>query len=189
MSRFAGRIVKRYVVTDRAHDIFIEESKKCIPPLDEEELQVIWGSACKFAKKVQSQEGYVPPEEYEFHGESLKPSDYSDIGQAKVISREYGGELRFTVATDYLRYDGSSWVESKQKAVGAVEEFLDLQLEDARDEVRDALTALVNSGIHKDDAKNGGKNSLHLLRGSRRNCMSSTCLPRRIRRSSWSAGT
>lgn len=165
MSRFAGRIVKRYGATDRAHDIFIEESKKCIPPLDEEELQVIWGSARKFAKKVQSQEGYVPPEEYEFHGESLKPSDYSDIGQAKVISREYGDELRFTVATDYLRYDGSSWVESKQKAVGAVEEFLDLQLEDARDEVRDALSALVNSGIHKDDVKNGGKKFASSLTG------------------------
>ena len=165
MSRFAGRIVKRYGATDRAHDIFIEESKKCIPPLDEEELQVIWGSARKFAKKVQSQDGYVPPEEYEFHGESLKPSDYSDIGQAKVISREYGDELRFTVATDYLRYDGSSWVESKQKAVGAVEEFLDLQLEDARDEVRDALSALVNSGIHKDDVKNGGKKFASSLTG------------------------
>lgn len=165
MSRFAGRIVKRYGATDRAHDIFIEESKKCIPPLDEEELQVIWGSACKFAKKVQSQEGYVPPEEYEFHCESLKPSDYSDIGQAKVISREYGDELRFTVATDYLRYDGSSWVESKQKAVGAVEEFLDLQLEDARDGVRDALAALINSGVHKDDVKNGGKKFASSLTG------------------------
>lgn len=165
MSRFAGRIVKRYGATDRAYDIFIEESKKCNPPLDEEELQVIWGSACKFAKKVQSQEGYVPPEEYEFHSESLKPSDYSDIGQAKVISREYGDELRFTVATDYLRYDGSSWVESKQKAVGAVEEFLDLQLEDARDEVRNALTALVHSGVDEGEAKNGGKKFAASLEG------------------------
>lgn len=165
MSRFAGRIVKRYGATDRAYDIFIEESKKCNPPLDDEELQVIWGSACKFAKKVQSQEGYVPPEEYEFHGESLKPSDYSDIGQAKVISREYGDELRFTVATDYLRYDGSSWVESKQKAVGAVEEFLDLQLEDARDEVRNALAALVTSGVDEGEAKNGGKKFAASLEG------------------------
>ncbi len=54
MSRFAGRIVKRYGVTDRAYDIFIEESKKCSPPLDDEELQVIWSSACKFAKRVKS---------------------------------------------------------------------------------------------------------------------------------------
>lgn len=165
MSRFAGRIVKRYGATDRAYDIFIEESKKCNPPLDDEELQVIWGSACKFAKKVQSQECYIPPEEYEFHGESLKPSDYSDIGQAKVISREYGDELRFTVATDYLRYDGSSWVESKQKAVGAVEEFLDLQLEDARDEVRNALAALVNSGVDESDIKSGGKKFASSLAG------------------------
>ena len=56
-------------------------------------------------------------------------------------------------------------MESKQKAVGAVEEFLDLQLEDARDEVRDALSALVNSGIHKDDVKNGGKKFASSLHG------------------------
>ena len=157
MSRFAGRILKRYGVTERSYDIFLEESKKCNPPLDENELRLIWSSACKFAKKIQSQEGYVPPEEYEFRGESLKPSDFSDIGQAKVISREYGDELRFTVATDYLRYDGSSWVESKQRAVGAVEEFLDLQLEDARDEVHNTLSALIASGVNKGDAENGGK--------------------------------
>ena len=166
MSRFAGRIVKRYGATDRAHGIFLEEAKKCSPPLEEDELALIWGSACKFAKKVQSQEGYIKPEEYEFKGESLKPSDYSDIGQAKVISREYGDELRFTVATDYLRYDGISWVESKQKAVGAVEEFLDLQLEDAWDEVQAAMTALVNSGVDENDAKNGGKKFLASLEGN-----------------------
>ena len=36
--------------------------------------------------------------------ESLKPGDYSDIGQAKVLTREYGVELRYTAATDYLRW-------------------------------------------------------------------------------------
>ena len=157
MSRFAGRIVKRYGPTERAHGIFLEEAKKCQPPLDEEELALIWGSACKFAKKVQSQEGYIPPEEYEFRHESLRPADYSDIGQAKVITKEYGDELKYTIATDYLRYDGISWVESKQKAVGAVEEFLDLQLEDARDEVAAALEALKASGVDEADANAGGK--------------------------------
>lgn len=82
MSRFAGRILKRYGITDRAYEIFLEKANKCNPPLDDEELNSIWHSACKFAKKVQSQEEYIPPEDYEFKCESLKPSDYSDIGQA-----------------------------------------------------------------------------------------------------------
>lgn len=85
----------------------------------------------KICKKVQEQEDYVSPEEYEddFAPDSLKPSDYSDIGQAKVLTREYGNELRFSTATDYLRFNGEYWVESKQQAVGAMEEFLDVQLE------------------------------------------------------------
>lgn len=86
--------------------------------------------------KVMTSDGYIPPEEYndEFGSASLKPEDYSDIGEAKVLSREYGNELKFTNATDYLRYDGDRWCEDKQLAVGATEEFLDLQLADAEDE-------------------------------------------------------
>lgn len=167
LSRFAGRIVKRYGATDRVHEIFIEESAKCSPPLPDDELRLIWNSACKFAKKVQSQKGYISPEEYEFGG-SLKPSNYSDIGQAKVIAEEYGDELRFTIATDYLRYDGSYWVESKQKAVGAVEEFLDLQLADARDAVQTALSALVSAGVNENEAVGGGKKLVNALTDDQR---------------------
>ena len=50
-------------------------------------------------------------------GFNLKPEDYSDIGQAKVLAREYGGELVYTDATDYMRYDGVRWAESKQLAL------------------------------------------------------------------------
>ena len=79
-----------------------------------------------------NQEGYVPPDEYnaDFESASLKPEDYSDIGQAKVLVREYGNELKYTSATDFLRFDGECWREDKQMAIGAVEEFLDLQLQD-----------------------------------------------------------
>lgn len=72
----------------RAHEIFMEEAAKCSPPLDDGELATIWQSACRFAQKVQAQEGYVSPDAYndEFCRESLKPADYSDIGQAKVLS-------------------------------------------------------------------------------------------------------
>lgn len=157
MSRFAGKVVTRYGATDRAHDIFLEQAAKCDPPLDDEELDQIWHSACKFAKKVQSQEGYIPPEEYEFQSRSLKPDDYSDIGQAKILAREYGSELKYSAATDYVRYDGACWVESKQRAVGAAEEFLDLQLEDAKDELARAFKDLTSAGVAESDIRAGGK--------------------------------
>ena len=159
MSHFAGRVVERYGVTDRAHEIFMEEAAKCNPPLADAELAAVWQSACRFAEKVQGQEGYVAPDAYndEFGRESLKPEDYSDIGQAKVLTREYGVELRYTAATDYLRFCGQYWVESKQQAVGAAEEFLDLQLADAKDEVSRARQALVDAGVAEEDITSGGK--------------------------------
>ena len=159
MSHFAGRVVKRYGVTERAHEIFMEEAAKCKPPLEDAELAMIWQSACRFAEKVQGQEGYVAPDAYndEFGRESLKPGDYSDIGQAKVLTREYGVELRYTAATDYLRFCGQYWVESKQQAVGAAEEFLDLQLADAKDEIARTKQALMDTGISEDAITSGGK--------------------------------
>lgn len=83
LSLFAGRVLKRYGISEKSHEIFLEEAAKCSPPLPDEELSKIWRSACTFARKVQKQDGYVPPEEY---GNSLKPSDYSDIGQAKILA-------------------------------------------------------------------------------------------------------
>lgn len=157
LSRFAGKVIKRYGVTDRAKAIFQEEAEKCDPPLEEAELSSIWKSASKFGEKITRQDGYIPPEDYEFSNESLRPLDFSDIGQAKVLAQEYGEELRYTPATGYLRYDGIRWVESKQRAVGAMEEFLDLQFEDAKDELNQAVKKLMASGLDEKAIHTGGK--------------------------------
>jgi P4 family phage/plasmid primase-like protien len=162
LSRFAGRVVKRYGATDKAHEIFLEEAEKCDPPLSDEELKTIWYSAVKFAKKIQGQDGYVPPDDYndDFgggEGDSLKPDDYSDVGQARVLCREYGDELKFTAATDFIRFDGEVWVEDKQMAVGACVEFLDLQLADANDELERVRKQLIDAGIAESTVKAGSK--------------------------------
>lgn len=39
MSRFAGRVLKRYGITEKAHEAFLEHAKKCDPPLPESELR------------------------------------------------------------------------------------------------------------------------------------------------------
>lgn len=135
----------RFGNTDKARELFDKKAEQCDPPLDDEELETIWNSAVKFGKKVSSDPNYIPPDKF---GElSLKPADYSDIGQAKVLSREYANELVYTDGSDYMRYDGTRWVESKQLAVGAVEEFLYLQLQDANNAVQAAITALEKSGV------------------------------------------
>lgn len=160
MSRFAGRIVKRYGDSERAYSIFLEEANKCSPPLEAAELNKIWQSALRFGKKIAAQEGYVSPDQYNqdfSRGESLRPSDYSDIGQAKVLLREYGNELRYTEEADFIRYNGVYWMESRQAAVGAVEEFLDLQLADATDQTERAVQELVQLGLPQDIVRKGGR--------------------------------
>lgn len=93
----------------------------------------------------------MEPDKYnsDFRAGCLKPDDYSDIGQAKMLCREYGDELRYSDATDYLRYDGDSWIEKKQLAVGAMEEFLDLQLADAQEHVENAKKVLMAAGVQE----------------------------------------
>ncbi|MBQ6025964.1 MAG: primase C-terminal domain-containing protein [Lachnospiraceae bacterium] len=160
MSRFASRILKRYGNTEKAHVAFMEHAEKCDPPLPDSELNTIWNSAVKFfEKRISSSDGYVPPDQYnsDFSDASLKPEDYSDIGEAKVLVQEYGSELRFSAATDYLRYDGDRWVEDVQLAIGAIEEFLDLQLVDAQQEKEVAEKALVDAGIPESVVKGGSK--------------------------------
>ena len=86
------------------------------------------------------------PEQYN-QGYSLRPADFSDIGQAKVLAKEYAGEMVYTDATDYMRYDGTHWAESKQLAVGCCEEFLDRQLAEAILAVDKAKQALLDAEL------------------------------------------
>lgn len=160
LSHFAGRALKRFGETEKAKQVFLDEAAKCDPPLEKDELKTIWYSALKFFRnKVKNQPGYVAPDEYnsDFEVGSLKPDDYSDIGQAKALVKEYGEELRYSDATDYLRYDGDAWIEDKQLAVGAMEEFLDLQLADALEFVATAEKALLSAGVSGEAIKAGGK--------------------------------
>lgn len=169
MSRFSGRVIKRYGATEKAHAIFLEEAAKCEPPLSDAELDKIWQSAIRFGEKIAKQEGYVSPEQYNndfTQLKSLKPEDYSDIGQAKVMACEYGNELRYTDGTGYLRYNGVYWEESRQAAIGAAEEFLDLQLAEAREQCEKAGKALAQSGISEALIQKGGRALEKLVDGS-----------------------
>ena len=156
MSRFAGRVIKKYGDNEMALQCFLDEAEKCTPPLEHQELMTIWHSAQKFYSKVQKQEGYIAPEQYN-QGYSLRPADFSDIGQAKVLAHEYERELVYTDSTDYMRFDGTHWSESKQLAVGACEDFLDRQLAEALIAVDKAKQALLDAGVDKESISAGGK--------------------------------
>lgn len=105
MSRFAGRVIKKYGDSEEAFKCFLEEANKCTPPLEQQELMTIWHSAQKFYARVQQQDGYIPPELYN-DDTSYKPDDFSDVGQAEVLAKHFSGELRYSPATHYIRYNG-----------------------------------------------------------------------------------
>lgn len=161
MSHFAGRVLKRFGPTEKAYEAYLERAGKCNPPLLAKELRTIWHSALKFYKnKVEGSEGYVPPDEYEdtFGTCFLKPEDYSDIGEAKVLAKECMNQLRFTSATDFIAFGGDRWYEDKQKSLGIVENFMDDQLLDATEAIRIAEENLTALGIPEEEVKARSKN-------------------------------
>ena len=88
---YAVRVLKRYGDTEQAALMFESKSEMCVPRLGEEELKSIWRDARKFFhEKVESNPDYLPPELYEivFKGETLKPDDFTDLGQTKIFVRE-----------------------------------------------------------------------------------------------------
>ena len=68
MSRIGARIIKRYGDTSEARELFFREAEKCSPPLEDTELETIWGSCQKFFKKLSSTATYIPPEAYNGNG-------------------------------------------------------------------------------------------------------------------------
>ncbi|OIJ13542.1 DNA primase [Anaerobacillus alkalilacustris] len=160
MSHFAGKIIKRYGNSDEAYALFIKQAEKCNPPLEESELQLIWKSAVHFGKRVASQEGYISPEEYN-SDTLLKPDDFSDVGQAIVLAREYTGQLRYSPATDYIVYNGSFWEESKSRSQAVAQELTTRQLEEAETEMKKAMSEMVKNGAVEILASLGPKKAVN----------------------------
>lgn len=159
MSHYAGRVIKRLGNTEEAHKQFLKEAEKCSPPLDDAELAGIWGSAVKFGAKVAAQEGYIPPEQYN-QDFLLMPEDFSDVGQAIVLSREYMDRLRFSPATDYIVFNGSFWEESQPNAQGIAQELTARQLEEAETEIQRCMKEMSENGAWAMLAAMGAKKAM-----------------------------
>lgn len=152
MSHFAGKVIKRFGDTDKAYQLFLEKAAKCNPPLGDAELDTIWKSAQRFGKKIASQDGYIPPDDYDDDfdiedGDTFRPVDFTDVGQALVINDKFSNRLRYSPATDYIVYNGSYWEESKPQAQGVVQELTTLQLEEAENLVKRQLNKMSKLGM------------------------------------------
>ncbi len=146
MSHFAGRVLKRYGDNEESHEAFIQESKKCTPPLEDSELKLIWNSARHFYKNtVLKDKNYVSPEKYNDLN-SYKPADYSDVGQAEVLRNCFQNELRYSPSTLYVRYQGTYWKESEPGSQAIAQELTRRQLKEANELIIKAKKELEGSG-------------------------------------------
>lgn len=130
LSRFAGRVLVRYGQCAQARDLFDRKASLCEPPLSGDELESIWNSACRFATKVAADPSYVSPEVYE-QLTSLRPDDFTDVGQADTLAGEYANKIRYSPATKWLAYEHGVWVENDLLAQGVAQEFTSRQLVEA----------------------------------------------------------
>ncbi len=145
LSRFAGRVLKKYGDTEEALKAFEEKAALCSPPLEDQELRQIWNSALKFYRKISREDGYVPPDVYN-DPESYKPMDYSDVGQAEILAKYFSGELRYSPATHFIRYSDRYWQETEPGAQAVAHELTRRQMREAERDMAKALGEMERNG-------------------------------------------
>ncbi len=138
----------------KAYEQFSQSSQECEQPLPDDEITSIWESALKYYQNsIKSSPKYISPEQY-MSANSLKPADYSDVGQTYVFVREYGNIVKYSPSTGYLYYNGKVWIENELSVHRLVQQFTDRQIDDARSELRKAQQAEDESALNKDEVEN-----------------------------------
>ena len=135
LSVYAARLLKRFGNTKQAGEKFLKRAGDCEPPLERAELETIWRSALSLWKKISSSPDYIPPEEYGKKRDDYlyKPTDKSDVAEARVLSNTFEGRMRFTTATGFLIYNGKIWEENEPKAHELMHDLSDMQLQEAEE--------------------------------------------------------
>lgn len=146
LSRYAGKIIKKYGDTDEAFSHFLKEAEKCETPMEDSELATIWNSAKKFYKRIVRDASYVPPEDFNDET-SYKPEDFTDVGQAEVLAKFFQNELRYSPATHFIRYRGYFWQETEPGAQAVVHELTNRQLRESNLSIHKIIEQLKHKGI------------------------------------------
>lgn len=145
MSHIAGKLIKRFGMTDTAYEKFMEQAERCSPPLSEDELSTIWNSAKKFGKKISKQDGYIPPEEYGRRYEEYKPQELTDIAMAEVFSKHNKDHAIYTISAGWLYWNEKKWEVSELKVMHLYIETAKKVLKNANYEFREAYAKLMQA--------------------------------------------
>ena len=159
----AAKYLKRWGESVEARNRYLETAKKCVPPLEESELDGIWRSALKYYHDaIKSDPDYIMPEQFHSgHHRSLRPKDFTDVGEAEIFASFFEEKLRYSMTTSYLYYNGSFWEESEIKAHGLVQKFTDMQLSDATSALKAATAKENDAAIREDrESQNAAKGAI-----------------------------
>lgn len=113
----ACQLIKRYGAAEaKAH--FDAEAAKCVPPLEQQELDTIWQSAQKYGHEMCAAEGYVPPEQFgapQEYLKKIKPEDnkaypWTELGAGQLFADFYKDVLRYVPERkSWFHYNGIVW--------------------------------------------------------------------------------
>lgn len=110
LSRYAGQVFKRLGDTEEAAERVHEANeKRCVPPLDADEVETIIGSARRsYLEKVSKDPNYIPPDEYaamDFADRSKRKKAVT-TDTIKQVLREMGISVRLNVISGRVDIDG-----------------------------------------------------------------------------------
>lgn len=152
LSRFAFQLLKRLGDCEEARTEFDRRAEACTPPLDDGELSTIWGAAvAAYRRKIESRPDYLAPAEYALQGlqpqpgGSLRPLDFSNVGQARVFAADTAGEVLYSEGTSWLCWDGHKFAQSEAAVHLRFHNLTDRQLIEARKDVHTAVDAFADA--------------------------------------------
>ena len=145
MFKLARKFIWRHDDTDFAYSLFLEQAKYCNPPLSDAELANIWKSNQAYLARMKANGKYIPPQEYFKKNavlKTLKPKDFTDLGQAEVMAKYFNGKIAYSNATGFLVYKDNYWQEDPVFSKRCAQIITDKQLEEAKNQLFSAKQKL-----------------------------------------------
>lgn len=146
MFNVAKSIVNQHGVNESAHEMFINESKKCLPLLSQKELDAIWKSVTTFSKKNVTNISATDNKSY-------KPddNDFTELGQAKKFAEYYSNKVAYNNQMGFMYYNSKHWEPSEDKVRNLYTEFLDIQKVEAISSLKKIKSDLKSIGVKAED--------------------------------------
>lgn len=156
LSAYALKVIKALGADDgKARQQFDAKAAQCVPPLDDDELETIWRAAVRaYRAKVANKPDYLDPTAYALQGlqggstdaAGLRPSDYSNLAQARIFERRNAGEVLYNSGLGWLVWDNSRFAADEAAAHRRFHALTDAQLVQAREDIKAAAAAGIEDG-------------------------------------------